>query len=131
MDHLPTTLIELAGLATFLGYNLWSNRRTHKTVGGAAKDVDDIKKQVTNGGTNLAETVGDVKRGLGEMNRMLGIVTENQRTIHDEHLGALNRNVAVLNEGMQEVRKGLVALEERFDERERRHGDNHERGTRP
>jgi septation ring formation regulator EzrA len=84
-----------------------------KEVGTEVTEIKDhvqtVQAQVTNGGTNLAETVNEVKK-------MLAIIAENQRTLHDEHLGAINRNIAVLNEGVLDLRSEMSALERRLDQ---------------
>lgn len=118
---LAMALLSLPGMvaAVASGSTFAQGRRTGRKVDGHIEKVDglqagvnSIDAQVTNGGTNLAATVGEIKR-------MLDVVVENQRTIHDGHIVPLSKNFATLNQGVQDLRGEITALERRFEEQGR------------
>jgi hypothetical protein len=132
--QLPSNWYGLVGLFVIvvspIAYGVWKTLRTgvklsevqtsvntaNESLNSAKQTLDGVSGQVTNGGTNLAITVGDIKRQVYEMGRQVGIVVESQRKLHDEHV-ITNRNIATLGEGMQDVREDVAALERKIEER--------------
>ena len=106
MTTLPTSWVALAGLALILAHQLWESRQARKS----RKSAGNVEMQVTNSSNDLVATVEKIEQRFNEMNRMLGIIKNNQRTLHDEHLGAIHRSIAVLNQAVQDIRGEIVVI---------------------
>lgn len=94
--------------ANWLSFNQQLQTRLNqveRSIGGVGGAVQEVRTQVTNGGSNLAATVGEVNRKVGNLgddlrvmrNDMSGLGTD-IRGLRDD-LNALERRVA---EGQQD-----------------------------
>lgn len=128
-QELPNTWIGLLGLIIFtvpsgigaaagLGavFVSWRTRKkvgdVQTTVNATSGNVNQIQTQVTNGGSNLAATVGDLRSTLAR-------IESRQQDIYTNHLGPMSRNIATLHEGVQAVREDVALLERKVEERTR------------
>lgn len=68
---LPTSWVTLAGFVSVLAFQAWNTRQASR-----------IKGQVTNGGTNLAVTVGQIKEHLVQIDGRLAALERNPETGH-------------------------------------------------
>jgi hypothetical protein len=96
-QQLPTNWYGLAGLVLIMGIpalvTVGMGRLTQKKVGSVQSTAAAVEEQVTNGGTNLAETVKQVAAGISEIRKDIGGLREE---IRHERRERLESNAAIM-----------------------------------
>jgi hypothetical protein len=87
---LPSNWYGLAGLVLIMGIpalvTVAMGRLTQKKVGGVQSTAVAVEEQVTNSGSNLAKTVGQIAETVGEIRKDIGGLREELRQERRERL---------------------------------------------